>query len=95
MSKFAPAGIKSSGHTSFALGLSMKHKKSKAQMSLVGESDHVRNMKIQQKHLQSISKVSKESASESYHDAGSEDLEAELEKLQEMENRKMGKSPSP
>ena len=95
MSKFAPAGIKSSNGASFALGLSMKNKKSKAQMSLVGESDHVRNMKSQQKHLQNMSKMSKESASESFHDIGSDDLEAELEKLQEMENRKMGKSPSP
>ncbi len=35
--------------------------------------------------------MSKDSASESYHDDGSEDLEAELEKLQQMDQRRMGK----
>lgn len=53
-------------------------------MSLV-DPDNVRNMKSQQKHLKNIvnqSKMSKESVSdESFHDEGSDDLEAELEKL--------------
>jgi hypothetical protein len=42
------------------------------------------------------SKMSRESVSDnSFHDHGSDDLEAELEKLQIMEQRKMGKMVSP
>lgn len=85
MSKFAPAGIKSSINAGNFGGMSLQKKKvSKSKMSLV-DSENVRNMKSQQKHQKSIinqSKVSKESVSnESFHDDGSDDLEAELEKL--------------
>lgn len=85
MSKFAPAGIKSSMGGSNLPSMSLKKKKiSKSKMSLV-DPDNVRNMKSQQKHLKNVvnqSKMSKESVSdESFHDNGSDDLEAELEKL--------------
>ena len=95
MSKFAPAGIKSSMAGSNFPGMSLKKKKvSKSKMSIM-DTDKVRNMKLQQKQQKSAvnhSKLSKESVSnESFHDDGSDDLEAELEKLQIMEQRKMGK----
>ncbi len=98
MSKFAPAGIKSS-MGGVGMGMALKKKKiSKSKMSIV-DSENVRNMKSQQKHQKSImgqSKMSRESVSDdSFHDHGSDDLEAELEKLQIMEQRKMGKMVSP
>ena len=51
MSKFAPAGIKSSVGGGGAFGaMSLKKKKlSKSKMSLV-DPDNVRNMKLQSKH---------------------------------------------